>query len=166
MSDAVDQAIADWGKVRPDLDVWPMHVTGRIKRLGPLLDREMKKVFSQFGLEYWEFDVLTTLRRSGGPDGLTAGGLIKATMVTSGAITNRIDRLEAKGLVRRTQDPKDRRTVRIQLTEAGRALVDEIMPVHVDNQVRFLGGLERKELAQLSDLLRALAECLGDTSLD
>ncbi|MCM6776863.1 MarR family transcriptional regulator [Nocardia sp. CDC159] len=166
MSDAVDQVVAAWSKVAPDLDVWPTHVVGRIKRLGRLLDREMKDFFAPHGLEYWEFDVLSTLRRSGGPDGLTAGALIKATMVTSGAITNRIDRMAAKGLVRRTSDPSDRRTVRIQLTDAGRELIDELMPLHVANQIRILGGLDRPDLDRLIVLLRALLESLGDTDLD
>ncbi|GAB2699152.1 MarR family winged helix-turn-helix transcriptional regulator [Nocardia thraciensis] len=165
MADAVDEVIAAWGRVQPDLDVWPTQVIGRLKRLGRLIDREMKEFFAQFGLEYWEFDVLSTLRRSGGPDGLTAGALIKTTMVTSGAITNRIDRMEAKGLVRRAADPKDRRTVRIQLSDKGRELIDKLMPLHADNQYRILGGMEREDLDHLVVLLRGLSESLGDTSL-
>ena len=165
MNDAVDQIVADWGQVRPDLDVWPTHVIGRIKRMGRRLEREMKEFFARHDLEYWEFDVLSTLRRSGGPDGLTAGDLIKATMVTSGAITNRIDRMAAKDLVRRTPDAKDRRTIRVQLTEHGRKVIDELMPLHVDNETRLLAGMGRADLDQLGDLLRRLAESLDDTSL-
>lgn len=166
MTDAVDRIVADWGRVRPELDVWPTHVIGRLKRMGRRLDREMKEFFARHGLEYGEFDVLTTLRRSGGPVGLTAGDLIKATMVTSGAITNRIDRMAAKDLVRRTPDATDRRTIRVQLTDHGREVVDEIMPLHVDNEIRLLAGMSRAELDQLGDLLRRLAESLDDTSLD
>ncbi|QIS17059.1 MarR family winged helix-turn-helix transcriptional regulator [Nocardia terpenica] len=166
MSDAVDEIVAAWGRVRPDLDPWPVHVIGRIKRLSRLLERGQREFYGPHGLESWEFDVLTTLRRSGGPDGLTAGALIKNTMVTSGAITNRIDRMEAKGLVRRTADPRDRRTVRIQLSDEGRALIDTLMPLHVDNQIRILGGMPREELDQLADLLRGLSESLGDTALE
>ncbi|MBF6065091.1 MarR family transcriptional regulator [Nocardia terpenica] len=166
MSDAVDQIVAAWGEVRPELDVWPTHVIGRVKRLARVLDRELKTFFARYGLEYWEVDVLTTLRRSGGADGLTAGALIKNTMVTSGAITNRIDRMQSRGLVRRTADPHDHRTVRIQLTDEGRALIDEIMPLHVDNEVRLLQGLSREESDQLGDLLRKLSESLGDTALE
>lgn len=165
MSDAVDRVVADWGKVRPDLDVWPTHIIGRIKRMGRRLELEMKDFFARHGLEHWEFDVLSTLRRSGGPDGLTAGDLIKATMVTSGAITNRIDRMAAKDLVRRAPDAKDRRTIRIQLTDHGQEVVDELMPLHVDNEIRLLAGMDRAELDQLGDLLRRLAESLNDTSL-
>ncbi|RDI61688.1 MarR family winged helix-turn-helix transcriptional regulator [Nocardia pseudobrasiliensis] len=166
MSDAVDQVVAAWAKVDPDLDVWPTHVIGRLKRLARLLERQMKEFFAPHGLEYWEFDVLSTLRRSGGPHGLTAGALIKATMVTSGAITNRIDRMAAKGLVQREADPADRRTIRIRLTDRGRALIDEIMPLHVANQARVLGGMNRPDLDQLIVLLRELSESLGDTELD
>ncbi|MBF6173485.1 MarR family winged helix-turn-helix transcriptional regulator [Nocardia blacklockiae] len=165
MSDAVDDVVAAWNRARPELDVWPTHVIGRIKRLGRLVEREMKEFFASHGLEYWEFDVLATLRRSGGPAGLTAGALIKTTMVTSGAITNRIDRLAAKGLVRRAADPADRRTVRIQLTDAGLDLIDKLMPLHVDNEIRLLGGVDRAELDRLAALLRTLSESLGDTSL-
>ncbi|WP_280373852.1 MarR family winged helix-turn-helix transcriptional regulator [Nocardia wallacei] len=86
-------------------------------------------------------------------------------MVTSGAITNRIDRMAAKGLVVRAADPKDRRTVRIRLTDEGRELIDRLMPLHVDNQIRVLGGMNREKLDQLGTLLRELAESLGDTSL-
>ncbi|MFF0499410.1 MarR family winged helix-turn-helix transcriptional regulator [Nocardia aobensis] len=165
MSDAVDRIVADWGRVRPDLDVWPTHVIGRLKRMGRRLEREMKEFFARYGLEYWEFDVLSTLRRSGGPDGLTAGDLIKATMVTSGAITNRIDRMAAKDLVRRVPDARDRRTIRVQLTDHGRDVIDEVMPLHVDNEIRLLSGMNRTELDQLADLLRRLSESLDDTSL-
>ncbi|WP_036497010.1 MarR family winged helix-turn-helix transcriptional regulator [Nocardia aobensis] len=165
MSDAVDRIVADWGRARPDLDVWPTHVIGRLKRMGRRLEREMKEFFARYGLEYWEFDVLSTLRRSGGPDGLTAGDLIKATMVTSGAITNRIDRMAAKDLVRRVPDARDRRTIRVQLTDHGLDVIDEVMPLHVDNEIRLLSGMSRTELDQLADLLRRLSESLDDTSL-
>lgn len=165
MSDAVDEVVAAWGRVRPDLDVWPTHIVGRLKRVSRVVEREMKEFFARYDLEDWEFDVLTTLRRSGGTAGLTAGALIKATMVTSGAITNRIDRMAAKGLVLRAADPKDRRTVRIRLTDEGGELIDRLMPLHVDNQIRILSGMDRENLDHLGTLLRELAESLGDTSL-
>ncbi|WP_280389434.1 MarR family winged helix-turn-helix transcriptional regulator [Nocardia wallacei] len=136
-----------------------------LKRLSRVVEREIKEFFARYDLEEWEFDVLTTLRRSGGDAGLTPGALIKATKVTTGAITNRIDRMAAKGLVVRAADPKDRRTVRIRLTDEGRELIDRLMPLHVDNQIRVLGGMNREKLDQLGTLLRELAESLGDTSL-
>src|SRR3954451_17130355 len=116
MADAVDDILAQWARERPDLDVSPMGIIGRISRLQMLLHRELREFFATRGLENWEFDVLAMLRRSGAPYELTAGALLKAAMVTSGAITNRIDRMEAKGLVERVRDAGDRRSVRIRLT--------------------------------------------------
>src|SRR6478672_9454530 len=107
-ADAVDQIVAAWGRERPDLDAAPMGVMGRISRLSRLLDKEFKDFFAGHGLEFWEFDVLATLRRSGAPYELSAGALLKTAMVTSGAITNRVDRLAAKGLLERVRDPADR----------------------------------------------------------
>src|SRR3954471_19350572 len=96
-TDAVDAIVAAWNHERPDLDARPMGVVGRINRLSRVLDKELKDFFAGHGLEFWEFDVLATLRRSGAPYELSAGALLKFAMVTSGAITNRVDRLEAKG---------------------------------------------------------------------
>lgn len=165
MSDAVDQILAQWGRERPDIDVWPMGVIGRITRLSRRLDRELKEFFAGYGLERWEFDVLATLRRSGPPYELTAGALNRAAMVTSGAITNRIDRLAARGLVERLPDEEDRRSVRVRLTDEGRAKVDEILGAHVDNEVRLLAALAPEDRERLAGLLRGLLESLGDTSL-
>jgi DNA-binding MarR family transcriptional regulator len=165
MSDAVDQILAQWQRERPDVDIWPMGIVGRISRLARLLDRELKEFFAGYGLERWEFDVLATLRRSGAPYELTAGALIRAAMVTSGAITNRIDRLAGRGLVERVPDQEDRRSVRVRLTDQGRTLIDEIMAAHVANEVRLLATLAPEERNQLAGLLRGLLESLGDTSL-
>src|SRR5690606_33754536 len=115
-----DLITAHWDVERPDVDTAPMAVIGRITRLSRILDQELKRFFAGHGLEFWEFDVLATLRRSGGDKGLTAGALNRAAMVTSGAITNRIDRLEAKNLVRRNPCAEDRRAVYVQLTDEGR----------------------------------------------
>ncbi|MFI7443109.1 MarR family winged helix-turn-helix transcriptional regulator [Nonomuraea indica] len=166
MSDVVDQILAQWRRERPDVDVWPMGVVGRITRLSRLLDRELKEFFAGHGLERWEFDVLATLRRSGPPYELTAGALNRAAMVTSGAVTNRIDRLAARGLVERLPDEEDRRSVRVRLTDQGRAMVDEIVGPHVANEVRLLAGLAPEERERLTGLLRGLLESLGDTSAD
>lgn len=166
MSDAVDALTAQWRRERPDVDVWPMEVVGRISRLSRLLERGIGSLFAEHGLERHEFDVLATLRRSGAPYELTAGALLKAAMVTSGAITNRIDKLEAKGLVERARDDGDRRTVRIRLTERGLRLVDDLLPLHVANEARLLGGLAPEDRDRLAALLRGLLEALGDTSLE
>jgi DNA-binding MarR family transcriptional regulator len=164
MSDAVDAVTAQWRRERPDVDVWPMEVVGRVSRLSRLLERELRGPFAEHGLESFEFDVLATLRRSGAPYELTAGALLKAAMVTSGAITNRIDKLEAKGLVQRVRDSGDRRTVRIRLSERGLELIDELLVVHVANEVRLLSGLAPADRDHLIVLLRGLLESLGDTA--
>jgi DNA-binding MarR family transcriptional regulator len=165
LSDAVDQVIAQWRRERPDVDVWPMGIVGRIGRLSRVLDRELKEFFSANGLERWEFDVLATLRRCGPPYELPAGALNRAAMVTSGAITNRIDRLATKGLVERVPDAEDRRSVRVRLTKRGLAKIDELVAPHVANEARLLVTLSPREREDLATLLRNLLESLGDTSL-
>lgn len=165
MGDAVDLITAAWRRERPDVDVSPMEVIGRLTRLSRLVEREQREFFGAHGLERWEFDVLATLRRSGGETGLTAGDLNRAAMVTSGAITNRIDRLAARDLVQRTPDPDDRRSIRVQLTPTGRALVDDLLSGHMANEERILAALSPADREQLVALLRTLSESLGDTSL-
>ncbi|MGI5154491.1 MarR family winged helix-turn-helix transcriptional regulator [Microbispora sp. CA-102843] len=165
MGDAVDLLMAQWARERPDLDVWPMGVMGRIARLSRLLDRELKEFFAAYGLERWEFDVLATLRRSGPPYELTAGALNRAAMVTSGAITNRIDRMAGKGLVERIPDEDDRRSIRVRLTDRGLALVDQVLEPHVANEARLLASLDPGEREHLAGALRTLLASLGDTTL-
>ncbi|WP_327047987.1 MarR family transcriptional regulator [Microbispora sp. NBC_01189] len=165
MGDAVDLLLDQWRRERPDVDPWPMGVVGRVSRLAKLLDRELKEFFASYGLEHWEFDVLATLRRSGPPYELAAGALVKAAMVTSGAITNRIDRMVAKGLVDRLPDEEDRRSVRVRLTGRGLALVDEMLAPHVANEERLLAALDPRDRDHLADALRTLLASLGDTTL-
>ncbi|WP_433469847.1 MarR family winged helix-turn-helix transcriptional regulator [Spirillospora sp. CA-128828] len=165
MADAVDAILAQWGRERPDLDVSAMGVVGRISRAQLLLGRELRDFFAARGLESWEFDVLATLRRHGAPYELTAGALLKAAMVTSGAITNRIDRMEAKGLVERVRDAGDRRSVRIRLTPRGLEIVDELVGLHAANEERLLAALDPEARERLAAALRTLLESLGDTSL-
>ncbi|AXK36558.1 MarR family transcriptional regulator [Streptomyces armeniacus] len=166
MSDAVDAIIGQWAKERPDLtdDLWPVQVMGRLQRLGRALDREFKAFAAERGLELGEVDVLTTLQRSGPPYELTAGAFLKASMVTSGAITNRIDRMEAKGLVERVRDEGDRRTVKIRLTVHGHETTRAYMEAHLANEARMLGAaFGRDECDQLAEGLRRLLESMGDT---
>ncbi|MGV9414292.1 MarR family winged helix-turn-helix transcriptional regulator [Nocardia sp. NPDC003693] len=165
MPDAVDLITDSWREVRPDVDVSPMQVFGRLTRLSRILDQEFRTFFATHGMEFWEFDVLATLRRAGSDTGLTAGALNRAAMVTSGAITNRIDRMAAKGLVERLPDAVDRRAIRVHLTPKGVALVDELLPLHVANEARLLAELVPTDRDQLAALLRTLAESWGDTSL-
>ena len=113
--DAVDRIVGQWNAVRPDVDVSPISVIGRLSRLSRLVDRRLAENFGRFGIEAWMYDVLATLRRTGEPYELTAGELVRQTMVTTGAITNRVDRLEQRGLVERTRT-EDRRKVVVRLT--------------------------------------------------
>ncbi|MGV9666848.1 MarR family winged helix-turn-helix transcriptional regulator [Nocardia niigatensis] len=166
MPDAVDQITAAWRQQRPDVDTSPMEIFGRLARLGRIVDRELSDFFRTQGLERWEFDVLATLRRAGNESGLSAGALNKAAMITSGAITNRIDRLTAKGWVERVPDPKDRRAIQVHLTDSGRALIDRILPLHMENEQRLLADLSPADREALIPLLRKFAESLGDLTLD
>ncbi|WP_199545712.1 MarR family winged helix-turn-helix transcriptional regulator [Streptomyces sp. N35] len=165
--DAVDAIIGQWEAERPDLadDLWPVQVIGRLQRLGWILEKEIKAFAAERGLELGEFDILTTLQRSGPPYELTAGAFRKAAMVTSGAITNRIDRMEAKGLVERVRDTGDRRAVKIRLTERGHEVTRTFMKEHLANEARILADFGREESGQLAAGLRKLLETLGDTSI-
>ncbi|GAA2732475.1 MarR family transcriptional regulator [Actinocorallia aurantiaca] len=160
--DAVDLIVEQWARALPDLDASPMEVLGRLSRLTRIVERELKKLFSEFGLERGEFDVLATLRRAGSPDGMTAGALARSSMVTSGAVTNRLDRLVAKGYVTRDVDPENRRTVVVALTPTGRDLVDRAIVAHVANEQRILAALDRHQRADLAATLRTLLLSLGD----
>lgn len=164
--DAIDELRGQWRRERPDLEhLDAMALVGRIKRADHLLSKGMKTVFVEYGLEFAEFDVLATLRRVGAPHELTAGGLIKTAMVTSGAITNRLDKLERKGLIERNPDPTDRRAIRVRLTEAGLDLVDRAVVAHVENEERMLAALTPGDRAALDGALRRLLVSLGDTHL-
>ncbi|QKW36212.1 MarR family transcriptional regulator [Actinomadura sp. NAK00032] len=165
MGDAVDAVMDAWRRERPDVDVWPVGVVGRIQRLARLLEAEIQDFFRRHGLDSSEADVLTTLRRSGEPCELTPGRLVKASMVTSGAVTKRIDRMVAKDLVERVPDPVDRRTVRIRLTPHGRQTIDGLFALHIANEARLLQALDRDQADGLADALRTLLQSLGDTSL-
>src|SRR2546429_26325 len=139
LRDEVDDLVAAWRAQRPDLDVEPMQVLSRISRLARHLDIARRGAFAEHELESWEFDVLSALRRQGPPFQLTPGALLRATLVTSGTMTNRIDRLAAEGLVRREPDPRDKRGVLVTLTDQGQERVDAA-----------LAGLLRRERALLA----------------
>src|ERR1700745_585905 len=118
--DEVDEIVVRWQSERPDLNVSPLQVLSRVSRLARHLDRARRTAFAAHGLETWEFDVLSALRRHGEPYQLSPGSLLRATLVTSGTMTNRIDRLAEGGLVRRLPDPQDKRGVLVQLTQRGK----------------------------------------------
>lgn len=151
--DRVDRILAQWHAERPDLDVGPMGLIGRIRRLSLTLGREMERTWAAHGLNAASFDVLATLRRAGPPYGLSAGELVASTMVTSGTMTNRIDQLEAAGLVARAQSADDRRSVRVMLTDKGFAIIDAAVTAHVETQHRLVAGLSATERRQLDVLL-------------
>ncbi|MER9939515.1 MarR family transcriptional regulator [Mesorhizobium sp. M0088] len=151
--DRAARAIEQWRRERPDLDVSPMGVLGRLNEAASLIARErLAPLFARYGLQSGEFDVLATLRRSGSPYALTPTALYEATMVTSGAMTNRLDRLETSGLILRGPHPNDRRGIVVRLTDKGLALIDDAVAAHVANEHEVLAGLtgdERETLAQL-----------------
>ncbi|WP_426574669.1 MarR family winged helix-turn-helix transcriptional regulator [Aquihabitans sp. McL0605] len=160
--DAVDRIVQQWGEVRPRLDVAPIEVVGRVSRLSRLIDRRLGANFGEHGLQDWMYDVLATLRRGGAPYELTAGELVAQTMVTTGAMTNRIDRLTDLGYVERRQG-SDRRTVIVALTDAGRAKVDEVSTSHLATERDLLRALSPKQRDQLAALLRTVLLSLDDT---
>ncbi|MEV4440908.1 MarR family transcriptional regulator [Streptomyces sp. NPDC049577] len=162
MTDHVDRVLEQWAERRPDLDVSPMAVIGRLKRLSSLISAELRRTFAEHGLDSASFDVLATLRRSAPAHGLTPAQLMRSAMVTSGAITQRLDRLEARGLVVRTPSETDGRSVRVELTEEGRALIDRALPDHLATETRLLAALPPEGRDALAAALRDLLLSLGD----
>ena len=159
--DPVERLLAQWARERPDLDVSPMAVVGRISRLARRIDLAQRETFARYDLDPAGFDVLATLRRSGPPYELTPSDLVEQTMVTSGAVTKRLDRLEGAGLVERRVAGGDRRSRIVVLTEKGRELIDRAAPEHFANEARLLEPLTRAERATLARLLGKLGEPLG-----
>ena len=155
-ADEVDRITAAWQRERPDLDVSPLQVLSRVSRLARHLDLARRQAFATHELDTWEFDVLAALRRAGEPYALSPGQLGAETLVTSGTMTNRIDRLEQRGLVRREPDPSDRRGVRVVLTDAGRRTVDDAVFDLVAREHQVLAALPGDQQAELAELLRTL----------
>lgn len=156
MTDEVDRLVAAWRRERPDLDVSPLEVLSRVTRLARHLDRARRAAFAEHDLEAWEFDVLAALRRAGDPYQLSPGQLLNQTLVTSGTMTNRVDRLAARGLVRRQPDPADRRGVLVQLLPAGRMIVDAALADLLAREEALLADLSPDERQDLARLLRRL----------
>jgi DNA-binding MarR family transcriptional regulator len=156
LRDEVDDLVAGWRAERPDLDTEPLHVLSRVSRLAKHLDRARRAAFAAHDLEAWEFDVLSALRRQGAPYQLSPGALLRATLVTSGTMTNRIDRLEETGLVARHPDPLDKRGVLVQLTSRGEAAADAALADLLEHERQLLSGLDAGERATLANLLRVL----------
>ncbi|MFD0802634.1 MarR family winged helix-turn-helix transcriptional regulator [Streptomonospora algeriensis] len=162
MRDEVDGLVEAWRAERPDLDIEPLQVFSRASRLARHLDRARRAVFTEHGLEPWEFDVLAELRRSGPPYELSPGRLLRATLVTSGTMTNRIDRLAAAGLVHRGPDPADKRGVLVRLTPEGRERVDGALAALLNYEESLLSGVSREDRQTLASLLRSVLSPLDE----
>jgi DNA-binding MarR family transcriptional regulator len=159
--DEVDNIVEAWQRERPDLDVEPMEVLSRISRLARHLDRLRAGAFSAHDLESWEFDVLAALRRSGPPYRLSPGQLLRETLVTSGTMTNRVDRLAERGLVMRQDHPNDRRGVLVELTDAGRNVVDAAFAELMSAERQITAALDVADHDQLTRSLRLLLARYG-----
>jgi DNA-binding MarR family transcriptional regulator len=159
--DEVDTIVEAWRRERPDLDLAPMEVLSRISRLARHLDRLRANAFSAHDLESWEFDVLAALRRTGPPYRLSPGQLLRETLVTSGTMTNRVDRLVERGLVTRQDHPNDRRGVLVELTDAGRDAVDAALAELITAEHQIMAALDVADHDQLTRSLRLLLARYG-----
>ena len=156
-SDEVDRIVEDWSRERPDVDFAPMHVLSRVGRLSRHLDRARRQAFAASGLEPWEFDVLAALRRAGAPYQLSPKALLQQTLVSSGTMTNRIDRLVERRLVERRTDPHDGRGVLVVMTGRGTEAVDDAISELLAGEAELLEGLSKADQERLAGLLRKLS---------
>jgi DNA-binding MarR family transcriptional regulator len=154
--DEIDRIVGEWNRARPDLDVSPTHALQRITRLSLLQEASFARVFATYGISFGEYLVLVALFRAGPPYRMNPTALFNAVILSSGAMTNRLDRLESIGLVERLPDPTDRRGRRVALSERGLELVDAAVVDHLANEERLLAALDGDEREQLAGLLRKL----------
>ncbi|WP_246183799.1 MarR family winged helix-turn-helix transcriptional regulator [Pandoraea anhela] len=156
----MDKILAQWHSERPDLDVSPMGVIGRLKRCAALVQQQLDATFAEFDMSGWEFDMLATLRRAGSPYRLAPTALFSTLMVTSGTMTHRLQRLEARGWIVRVANPDDARSMLVELTASGFTLIERAVEAHVANEHRMLAPLTIASLTRiesgLSDWLRVL----------
>lgn len=164
--DEVDRIVAAWTRVRPDIDIAPMAVLSRVTRISKQLDKARKATFHEHGLDVWAFDVLSSLRRAGDPCELSPSRLIDEMLVTSGTMTNRIDRLLDMGLVSRRPDPDDRRGVLVRLTSTGRDTVDAALTELLEQEAKLLADLTEAQRKRLAELLRILSHGFEDASAE
>lgn len=158
--DWTDNLLARWASIRPGLDMDTYQVTARISRIGLHIARHQEEVFGRLGLNRGEVGVLSALRIAGPPHRLSPTQLFKGLMLSSAGITSRLDGLESRGLVKRSPDPNDRRALLIELTDAGRKLLEEAVAANTKSERTLLGDLSAKELATLSKLLRKMLGAL------
>lgn len=154
--DSVDVILDQWRRERPDLDISPMGTIARIKRCNMHIQRKLEEVFGQFGLSHREFDVMATLRRSGAPYRLAPTALFSSLMITSGTMTNRLQGLEGRGLIKRVSNPADARSILVQLTPAGLKIIERAIEAHVENEREILSSLPAATLLALDKQLSAL----------
>ncbi|SFS09671.1 transcriptional regulator, MarR family [Agrococcus baldri] len=157
-ADLVATIVAQWRAERPDLDPSPIGILGRLSRVSSFVTADLVELYRQFGLTEGEFDILATLRRIGAPFALSPSSLVGITMVTKGAISKRLDTLEAKGLVTRRPDEHDGRGRIVRLTDAGLALVDEAVVAHLENERRILEPLPERDRIELERILAGWAQ--------
>lgn len=158
--DHIDRIVAQWRRERPDLDMAPLALLGRLLRAAQLADATLSEGLVNHGLQQGWFDLLAAMRRAGRPYELTPTELMRATMLSSGGITKRLDRLAEAGLLERRPDPSDRRGTLVRLTRSGKAIIDQAVATHVANEERLLRALTRAERRMLDDLLRKLLKSL------
>lgn len=154
--DWTDRVLERWAGLRADDDMSHYQVTARISRIGLHLARSQERVFAQFGLNRGDVGVLSALRTAGSDQRLSPTELFKGLMLSSAGVTSRLDRLEERGLVRRTRHPSDRRGVLVELTEEGRALLEEAVKANTSVERELVGGLDAGQRSQLAELLRRL----------
>ena len=164
--DEIDRIVEQWNRERPDLDVSPTETLQRITRLSLLQGLSFARVFAPHGISFGEYLVLAALRRAGPPFRMNPTRLFNSVILSSGAMTNRLDRLEEMGLVERQPDPADRRGRLVALTDRGRQLVDAALLDHLENEQGLLAALDAGERAELAELLRKLLASRAFRELD
>ncbi|KAB0465966.1 transcriptional regulator [Vibrio kanaloae] len=152
--DAIDRVVEQWAKEKPELETEPMAMMGRIMRIAKYMETQVAELHKKYDMKLGEFDVLATLRRSGKPYRLTPSELIGSMMLTSGAMTNRLDKLEAKGLISREHSKEDRRSVSVQLTKDGLILIDQMMTEHVEMQKKLVKSLSASQKKNTNQILK------------
>ncbi|WP_194435766.1 MarR family winged helix-turn-helix transcriptional regulator [Vibrio fluminensis] len=152
--DAIDRVVEQWAREKPDLETEPMAIMGRLMRIAKYMETEVARLHKSYDLKLGEFDVLASLRRSGKPYRLTPSELIDSMMLTSGAMTNRLDKLESKGLICREHSKEDRRSVTVELTEQGFTLIDQIIEEHAAVQIKLVKGMSASQKKQMNMLLK------------
>lgn len=160
--DHVEHLLEQWRRERPDIDASPMGVIARISRLARILDRRVEEGYAEFGLNTAQFGVLAALRRAGPPYCLSPTSLYNSLLISSGAMTNRLERLTAAGYVRRVPDPSDGRSVLVALTPKGKRLIDRVVTRHYEEERQLLASLSAEQQRQLADVLRSLLIAFDD----